>query len=150
MIPKNRSVFLDTSVVFAAVLSESGGARKLFYLGEVRVLHLLIGPNVLRECDEVVRRKAPTSLSTLAQLLAIGRVETTASPTKKEIALARTYVAYEPDAYVLAETMQSNAGWLITHDKEHFLKAHKKWDLPFLIGTPGDLLQSLKEDFTIP
>ena len=89
MMPKNRSVFLDTSVVIAGVLSESGGARKLFHLGEAGILRLLVGPNVLRECDEVVRRKTPTSLSTLAQLLSIGRVETTSPPSKKEIALAR-------------------------------------------------------------
>jgi predicted nucleic acid-binding protein len=150
MMPKNRSVFLDTSAVFAAVLSESGAARKLFHLGEAGILSLVIGPNVLRECDDVVRRKIPTSLSTLAQLLSIGRVETTPSPTRKEIVLARTYVDYEPDAHVLAEAIHSAANWFITHDKEHFLKVRKEWNLPLKIGTPGDLIQILKEDFTLP
>jgi len=51
-----RKVFLDTSVVFAAVLSPSGGARKLFQLGEARMLGLFVGHAVLRECEEVVRR----------------------------------------------------------------------------------------------
>jgi predicted nucleic acid-binding protein len=83
MTPKNRNVFLDTMAVFAAMLSPNGGARKLFQLGEAGLLRLFIGPNVLRECDEVVRRKAPASHSTLAQLLEIGRVETTPAPPEK-------------------------------------------------------------------
>ena len=72
---RSRRIFLDTSVIFAAVLSETGGARKLFRLGEVGVLQLIVGSNVLRECEQVVRRKAPASLPTLAYLLELGKVE---------------------------------------------------------------------------
>ncbi len=48
---KNLKVFLDTSVVFAAVLSPSGGVLKLFQLGEAGVLRLYKGSNILRECE---------------------------------------------------------------------------------------------------
>ena len=159
MTPKSRRVFLDTSVVFAAVLSPTGGARKLFQLGEVGILKLLVGPNVLRECDEVVRRKIPASLPALAQLLDAGRVEATPLPTAKMIELARSLVEYEPDALVLAEAISAEPGWFVTHDKEHFLKGHiptlldgmgKGASLTFQIGTPGDLIQTLKGDFTLP
>jgi predicted nucleic acid-binding protein len=147
---KNRKVFLDTSVIFAAVLSPTGGARKLFQLGEAGILKLVIGPNVLRECDEVVRRKVPASLPALAQLLAIGRVETSSASAKKHIALARSIVEYESDALVLAEAISARPDWFVTHDKEHFLKKRKGADLPFDIGMPGDLIQSIKDDFTLP
>lgn len=150
MTPKNRKVFLDTSVVFAAVLSPTGGARKLFQLGEAGLLRLFIGRNVLRECDEVVRRKAPASLPTLAQLLEIGRVETTPAPTRKMVEIARSIVGYEPDAYVLAEAISAEPDWFVTHDKEHFLKERKDPDLFFYIGTPGDLIQAMKDDFSMP
>ena len=149
MTPKNPKVFLDTSVVFAAVLSPTGGARKLFQLGETGLLKLFIGPTVLRECDEVVRRKTPASLPTLAQLLEIGRVEITPAPTSKMIEIARSMVGYAPDAYVLAEAIGAEPDWLVTHDKEHFLKERKDPDLVFHIGTPGDLIQSIKDDFTL-
>ena len=140
MPPINRKVFLDTSVVFAAVLSPTGGARKLFQLGEAGLLKLFMGPNVLRECDEVVRRKAPASLSTLAQLLEIGRVEITPAPTRKMAEITRSMVGYEPDANVLAEAIGAEPDWFVTHDKEHFLKELKESDFVFLIGTPGDLI----------
>ena len=150
MPPTNLKVFLDSSVVFAAVLSPTGGARKLFQLGEAGLLRLFIGPNVLRECEEVVRRKSLVSLPTLAQLLAIGRVETTPAPTRKMVEIARSMVGYEPDAFVLAEAISAEPDWFVTHDKEHFLKEKQELKLSFAIGTPGDLIQSIKDDLYPP
>ncbi len=147
MTPKSLKVFLDTSIVFASVLSKTGGARKLFHLGEAGVLQLVVGPTVLREAEGVVRRKVPTSLPFLAQLLSIGQVETTPVSTKKQLESARAFVEYLPDARVLAEAIQANPDWFVTHDREHFLRAQSTINLPFKIGTPGDLLQSIKDDF---
>ena len=149
MTAKSLRVFLDTSVIFAAVLSRTGGARKLFLLGEAGILHLCIGPIVLKETDEVVRRKIPSSLPILAQLLNISQVETTQTATQKQLELAYEYVQYPPDAHVLAEALQAKLDWFVTHDKEHFLKVKQDADLPFIVGTPGDLLQSIKDSFSI-
>ena len=94
---------LDTSVVFAAILSETGGARVLFQLGEVGVIQLILGPNVLRECEEVARRKIPASLPTLAYLLELGGVEICSRPEAELVEQAYAIGKYRPDAYVLAE-----------------------------------------------
>jgi hypothetical protein len=96
-----------------------------------------------------VRRKMPSSLPALAQLLAFGQVETSIAPARRHNVLARSIVAYEPDAMVLAEAISTRLDWFVTHDKEHFLKEHKASDLTFDIGTPGDLIQALKDDFTL-
>lgn len=146
MTRKSLSVFLDTSVIFAAILSASGGARKLFLLGEAGFLHLIVGPIVLRECQDVIQRKSPSALPVLAQLLSMGRVMTSHSPSARQVKLARTLVDYSLDAHVLAEAINASPDWLVTHDKSHFLKNHLKITLPFTIGTPGDLLQVLKDD----
>ncbi len=150
MTRKNLRVFLDTSVLFSAVLSSTGGARKLFLLGEAGMLDLMVGRHVLREADEVVRRKAPASLRLLAHLLELGGVKTVPAPTPKQLETARSVIAYHPDAYVLAEAIRSEADWFVTHDKEHFLKARASIKLSFEIGTPGDLLQKFKDDFSLP
>lgn len=145
---RNHRIFLDTSVIFAAVLSESGGARILFRLGEAGVLQLIVGSNVLRECEEVVKRKAPASLPKLATLLELGMVEIAAQPIDELIEQAKAMVAYQPDAYILAEAMAAKPDWFITHDKAHFLKAELGTKLTFRIGTPGDLIQALEDQFT--
>lgn len=150
MIRKNHRIFLDTSVLFSTVLSPTGGAWKLFLLAEAGLLQLIVGPTVLREADEVVRRKAPASLPMLAQLLEAGRVETCLAPSPKQIESARSLVAYAPDARVLAEATRAEVDWFVTHDKEHFIKAKKGINLSFEIGTPGDLLQRFKDEFYLP
>jgi predicted nucleic acid-binding protein len=147
MMKKSRRIFLDTSVIFAAVLSESGGTRMLFRLGEAGVLQLVVGSNVLRECEEVVQRKAPASLSTLAYLLELGLVEIATRSPDEFIEQAKAIVAYEPDAYVLAEAMAAEPDWFITHDKAHFLDANLGYSLTIRIGTPGDLIQALEDEF---
>ena len=150
MTTKKPRLFLDTSVIFAAVLSPTGGARKLFLLGEAGLTQLVVGPTVLRECQEVVQRKALATLPTLAQLMAGASLETSQAPTRKQIDAAEVYVQYAPDARVLAEAMQAKPDWFVTHDKEHFLKHRSKINLPFEIGTPGDVLQRFKDDYILP
>jgi hypothetical protein len=97
-----------------------------------------------------VQRKVPTSLPDLAQLLANGPLEISQAPTSRQINAAKAYIQYAPDAYVLAEAMLSKPEWFVTHDKEHFLKHRSQIDLPFEIGTPGDVLQRFKDDYTQP
>lgn len=137
-------------MLFAAVLSPSGGARKLFHLAEAGVLRLVVGPTVLIEADEVVRRKATTSRPILAQLLDAGRVETSPAPTEIQVENARQYVQYAPDARVLAEAICAEPDWFVTHDKEHFLNQKTEPRFAFAIGTPGDLIQSIKDGFCLP
>jgi len=63
------AVFLDTSVPFAAVGSEAGGARAMLKLGEAGAVALWIGPWVLREMEGVLTRKSPHSKAYCALLL---------------------------------------------------------------------------------
>jgi hypothetical protein len=112
------------------------------------VIQLILGPNVLRECEEIVRRKAPASLPKLAYLLELGRVEICLKPQDDLVDQAYTMVKYQPDAHVLAEALGADPDYLVTHDKEHFLKPQQDSMLAFQIGTPGDLIQALEEEFT--
>ena len=148
MMTRSSRVFLDTSVIFAAVLSPSGGARTLLKLGEIGLLDLTLEPNVLRECESIVRRKSPKSLPTLAALLEISHVEITERPNSESLALARSLVQYPPDAYILAEAIAARPDWFITHDKLHLLKLRHHPELEFSIGSPGDLIRSLTDRWT--
>lgn len=145
---RSHRIFLGTSAILAAVFSETGGARKLFQLGEAGILQLIVGPNVLRECEEVLRRKVPASLPTLAYLLELGMVEVATKPSDDFIEQATAMVAYKPDAYVLAEAVGAEPDWFITHDKAHFLSAKPGSNLTIRIGTPEDLIQALEDGFT--
>jgi predicted nucleic acid-binding protein len=126
------------------VLSPAGGSRKLFQLSAARVIRIVLGPHVLKETEEVVRRKIPASLPELARLLSVGGVDIEETADMERLEEARQVVSYQPDARVLAEALSVGVDWFITHDKEHFLRHKLKKRLPCEIGTPGDLLQSIK------
>lgn len=136
-------VFLDTSVIFAAVLSPEGGARMVLCLGESGLIHLWIGRRVLRECESVIRRKAAHTLPDLALLLDVANIQIGAEADETSLTRARRLVAYPPDALVLAEAIQVRPDWFLTHDHQHFLNIST--DVPFRIGTPGDFLTWFKE-----
>jgi len=144
MTQKNPRIFLDTSVIIAAVLSQGGGARKLFLLAEAGILNLVVGPTVLQGCDQIVQRKAPGSSARLAQLLAEAGTETSVRPSKSQIRTAQSYVQYVPDARVLAEAIRAKPDWFVTHDKPHFLKSRGKIKLPFETGTPAISFKDLR------
>jgi hypothetical protein len=83
----------------------------------------------------------------LAYLLELAGIEVTSEPGDEEIKAAKAILSYEPDAYVLAEAMGAEPDWFITHDKGHFLTKRVSFELPFQLGTPGDLIQALGDEF---
>jgi predicted nucleic acid-binding protein len=62
-------VFLDISVLFAAVWSESGGSRLIPKLGEAGAVSLWVSQTVLREAEAVLKRKSEENGPHMALLL---------------------------------------------------------------------------------
>lgn len=136
-------IFLDTSVLFAAVLSAGGDSRLVLKLGEAGAISLWLGSRVLQEADGVVLRKAPQTRPLLALLLS--RAEVMTGPDAAALARARTVVSYAPDAHVLAEALSAEADYFVTLDRQHFVDNPCTAALPFPVGTPGDFLAWLRE-----
>jgi predicted nucleic acid-binding protein len=142
-------IFLDTSAIFAAIWSTTGGARALLELGEGAFLNLVVSHDVLAEIEGVVRQKAPDKLPTVAVLLHQARIDVTPSPSMSQIETCNTWVAYEPDAVVLAGALNAAVDYFVTPDKKHFLANHTVREAlsaaRVIIGTPGDCLAWYRE-----
>ena len=138
-------VFLDTSVLFAAVHSESGGARLIMKLGEAGAVSLWVGPWVLREVDGVLGRKSPKSKGLMALLLDRAGVQVGKEAGEKEVAEALQATGYVPDAQVLAEALAAGADYVVSLNQEHLVGNPKVERLPFRVGTPGDFLARYRE-----
>lgn len=145
-VPEPR-LFLDTSAVFAAAFSSTGGARELLRLGELGVIALWVGPSVLAEADAVFSRKTPDLRPSLAVLLARAKVAVGPQPGEDHLAHAEAVISYRPDARILAEALAANADFLVTHDQAHFLENPRLSSLPCQVGTPGDALSWLRGRF---
>ncbi len=132
--------FLDTSVLFAAVLSETGGARLILKLGEADAVELWIGPWVLREAEGVIDRKSPSSKAHFALLLDRSRVRVGLEATEDALQTAARAVTYLPDAQVVAEALTVGIDYFVSLDRVHLIGNPRADQLPFPMGTPGDFL----------
>lgn len=134
-------VFVDTSVVFAALWSDGGGSRMVLKLGEAGVVRVLVSRQVLSEVEGVMRRKAPELLALFSLLLERSGVEIVASASGKDVARLEKTVGHAGDARIAADAMCAGAAWLVTLDKAHLLgNRGLAASMPYSIGTPGDFL----------
>jgi predicted nucleic acid-binding protein len=137
---RKAKVFLDTSVLFAAVASNTGSSRMILKLGELGALSLWVGPNVLKEIDSVLERKSPESKPLFALLLHAARVNVGRSYEEFDLELAASVIDYFPDAQILAEAVAAGVDFFVSLDRKHFVDNERVGALPFQVGTPGDFL----------
>ena len=113
----------------------------LMRLGETSAERLLVSPQVLDEIEQVLRRKAPRALGTLALLLDQSRTEIVSAPTtrgKKEVSV---FLKHDGDAAILASAVKAGCDFFVTLDRQHFLANPKLAKaVAFPLGTPGDCL----------
>jgi hypothetical protein len=86
-----------------------------------------------------------SSRPVLAQLLDAGRVEISPAPTAMQVEVARQHVPCSPDARVPAEAIRAEPDWFVTHEEDHFVNEKHEPSTAFAIGTPGDLMQSVRD-----
>ncbi len=143
--PAKRRVFLDTSALFAAVYSDTGGARLILKLGEAGALSLWIGPRVLEESENVIRRKSPKSLAYFAILLDGANIQIGPEADDDALSEALSVIDYAPDAQVVAEALMLDVDYLVSFDRDHLVGNPGLGKLPFLVGTAGDCLAWCRE-----
>jgi predicted nucleic acid-binding protein len=141
-------VFLDTSVLFAAVWSESGGSRLILKLGEAGAVALWVGPTVLREAEAVLSRKSPESRPHMALLLDRAQVQVGPEAGEENLAQALSAVDYPPDAQVLAEAVEVGVNYFVSLDQKHLVGNPRTKSLPVAVGTPGDFLDWYRQRLT--
>lgn len=134
-------VFLDTSVLFAAVWSETGGSRLILKLGEAGAVSLWIGPCVLHEAEAVLKHKSDASRPLMALLLDRAQVQVGPEAGTEALTQAQSVVEYVPDAQVLAEALELHVDYFVSLDKKHLVGNPGVENLPLAVGTPGEFLE---------
>jgi predicted nucleic acid-binding protein len=138
-----RRVFLDSSVLYAAVFSATGPARRLMLKGLEGSIALAISDLVLEETKRNLKKNAPLALPyfmILADLLS----PFITNPTKGQVLKAAQIVHYK-DAPIVAAAVKANADYLATHDVKHLLSHAQAIADAYGITvlTPADLLSIL-------
>jgi predicted nucleic acid-binding protein len=144
-------IFLDTSAIFSAIYSSTGGARELLRLGEMGIIQLVVSLDVLSELDENLRVKAPNKLVTLAAVMNLSRVAVTQPPDVSTIQECQQWLQYSDDAVVTAAAVIASVDYFVTLDRQHFLgNKGLQSSVSFRFGTPGDCLAWLRLQLIMP
>ena len=139
-------IFLDSSALFAGVLSFKGAARALLVLSEMGQIELLISEQVIIETERSLARIIPAALPGFRQAVKDAAIKILKDPSAKAVAECFHMIRDRSDAPILAAAIKAKVDFLVTHDRKHFLddaRVVKRSGLR--IGTPGEALAWLRE-----
>lgn len=111
------TVFVDSSVLFSAVNSPTGGSSKLFTLKNIK---LITSRLVLTETERNVREKLH-GYNLERFFMLVNKLEIIQQLPDKKLIKNAQKVIVEKDSAILAESKQSVADFLVTLDRKHFL-----------------------------
>lgn len=137
--------FVDASVLFAAVVSRTGGARDLMRRSITGEVELLVSDYVVAEVKGNLARKAPRK-HRLFNFLINNLNLVTVNPTRAQVLMAAAYTELK-DAPVVAAAIAGKCEYLVTFDRQHLLdKPTISQQSGLNILTAGSLLQVLRGD----
>lgn len=136
-----KIAFLDSSVLFSAVNSPTGGSAKLF---TIKRLKLCTSTLVLTETERNIRKKLEfyhlERFFTLVETLTIISI----TPTKSQISQTEKIIVLK-DATILSSAKLAKVNFIFTLDQKHFLTEKvTKFIHPAKVLTPKMFFQKIK------
>jgi len=115
-----NKVFVDTSVLFAAIYSSSGSARDLIRLALLGKVSLHISQLVIEETERNLRKKAPEKLDIYQALMGSAAFTIVPDPGKDDVVAAYAYTALK-DAPIIAAAIATGVDYVATYDRKDLL-----------------------------
>lgn len=132
-----KTVFVDSSVLFAAVCSPTGGSAKLFTLSKIQ---LIASSLVLTEVERNVRKKLQ-SYHLERFLLLVSKLEIHRTKINEKAIGSARKVIVQKDVAILADAKKVKASYLVSLDKKDFFNPEvAKFIRPGRIVTSGELI----------
>ena len=135
------NLFLDSSALFAGVVSASGAARALLMLAETGQLTVTISEQVVTETERAVARKAPRALQDLRETIFVSQAQIVRDPAPEVVKEHMQLIAHPADVPIVLAALEARVDFLVTLNRKHFIDdpgVSQKSGLR--IGTPGDAL----------
>ena len=141
-----NNLFLDSSALFAGVISPSETARVLLLLGEAGQVTLTISEQVVVETERALARKLPRALNDLGEAILSARVHIVRDPSPEQVRDYLYVMKHPADIPILVAAMQAGVDYLVTLNRRHFTDDPEVARRSGLrIGTPGDALAWVRE-----
>jgi predicted nucleic acid-binding protein len=134
-------LFLDSSALFAGIISPTGAARALLLLSEAGVVTITVSEQVIAETERTLARKAPAALPPYRQALRSSKIRIVRDPPAEMVYTHRDWISHPADVPILVAAAAVGAEYLVTLNRRHFLDDPAVAARSGLrMGTPGDAL----------
>ncbi|MFZ3092143.1 MAG: PIN domain-containing protein [Nitrospirota bacterium] len=137
-------VFLDTSALIAGIASSRGAARAVLQLSEIGLIELIVSRQVIVEADRNIEEKLPEMLNEYREFIKLLAPVLVDDPLQKDVAKYLTVINSD-DAPILASAVISDADFLVTWDRRHFIGKNIHIYSSLKIVTPGEFLKHFRK-----
>ena len=139
-------LFLDSSALFAGVVSSGGAARALLLLAEAGLVTISISEQMVAETERAVARKVPRALPYYREALRSTGLRIVEDPSPEEVAAHRDVISHQADVPIVVAAMKVETDYLVTFNRRHFMEdASVAARSGLRIGTPGSALTWVRE-----
>ncbi len=137
-------VFFDSSVVIAALFSDTGASGTIITFCEPKLIEGFISDGVVDEIKAVLKRRFPEATDLFNEFLKISKLKIITVKPKSRITAAKKWIKDPNDAKILAAAKQIGVDYLLTLDIKHFIRDANVAKVTGLnILTPGDFLNTV-------
>lgn len=137
------SVFIDSSVYFAASYSASGSARDLFHAAALEQIRIVLSPKVLIETERNILESAAHAHRAFLEFrdMLPHRLVTPSDELVSEAGL----IVVAKDAPIVAAAYSASADFLATYDRRDLLSKRQEIRTAFglVVATPQEILAVL-------
>lgn len=135
------NLFLDSSALFAGVVSATGASRALLILAEAGAITITISEQVIVETERAVAQKALSALPFLREALRATHFRMAPAPSREQVIAQHDLVADPTDIPIVLAAMNAQVDYLVTFNRRHFLDDPAVAQKSGLrIGSPADAL----------
>ena len=134
-------LFLDSSALFAGIISSTGAARVLLLLAESDHITITLSEQVVAETERAIARKVPQALADLRASILASKAQIVQDPIPAEVRENLHLISHPTDVPIVLSAMKANVDYLVTHNRVHFIDdPDVAIKVNLRIGTPGDAL----------
>jgi 1-acyl-sn-glycerol-3-phosphate acyltransferase len=139
---------LDSSALFASVVSPDGAARALLLLAEAGLVTVTGSEQVVAETERAVARKVPQALAYYREALRSTGLRIVRDPSLEEVEAHKDIIAHRANVPIVVAAMRVGVDYLVTLNRQHFIDdpGVAAWS-GLRIAAPGDALAWLREQW---
>lgn len=142
------NLFLDSSALFAGIVSATGASRVLVLLAETDHILITISEQVVTETERTIARKVPQAISDFRQAIMASKAQIVHNPPLEDVRAHQNLISPPADVPIVLAAMDSNVDFLVTLNRKHFIDDPNVAEKSGLkIGTPGDALSWVRGQF---